>query len=57
MQYALGGIIDLFPAGPGGGYAPEAYRLGFAILLGLQLLALAWFFAGRRALRARAAEG
>ncbi|MDJ0982065.1 MAG: MFS transporter [Kiloniellales bacterium] len=57
VQYALGGVIDLFPAGPDGGYAPEAYQLGFAILLGLQLLALAWFFAGRRALGARAGDG
>ena len=57
VQYALGGIIDLFPPRPEGGYAPEAYRLGFAILLGLQLLALAWFFAGRRALGARAEDG
>ena len=57
VQYALGGIIDLFPAGPDGGYAPGAYRLGFAILLGLQLLALAWFLAGRRALSARADDG
>ena len=54
VQYALGGLIDLFPQDAAGGYAPRAYQVGFAILLGLQGLALLWFFAGRQALRASA---
>ena len=56
VQAALGGLIDLFPPGPEGGYDTEAYRLGFIILLAVQLAGLAWFFAGRRALTARAAD-
>ncbi len=51
VQYAVGGVIDLYPQMSGGGYAPEGYRMAFGIVLGLQLLTVAWFFANRRRLR------
>ena len=48
-QWAIGAIIDLWPAGPDGGYAPDGYRAAFLVMLGLQVLALLWFVAYRRA--------
>lgn len=53
-QFAVGWIIDFFPRAAGGGYAAEAYRLAFAILLGLEIAGLAWFLYAYR--RFRAAE-
>lgn len=48
-QYAMGAIIDLFPAAPGGGYADAAYRTAFGSFLALQAAAFLWFIAaGRR---------
>jgi MFS family permease len=52
VQYAIGAIIDLFPPTATGGYSPEGYRWAFGAFLVLQLLALAWYLAGRRALLA-----
>jgi MFS family permease len=52
VQYAIGAIIDLFPPTTTGGYSPEGYRWAFGAFLVLQLLALAWYLAGRRALLA-----
>ena len=52
VQYAIGAIIDLFPPTTTGGYSPEGYRWAFGSFLVLQLLALAWYLAGRRALLA-----
>jgi MFS family permease len=52
VQYAIGAIIDLFPPTPTGGYSPDGYRWAFGVFLALQLLALAWYLAGRRALLA-----
>jgi MFS family permease len=57
VQYAIGAIIDLFPPTAAGGYSPEGYRWAFGAFLALQLLALAWYLAGRRSLRARADAG
>ncbi len=48
-QWAIGAIIDLWPAGPAGGYAPDGYRAAFLVMLGFQLLGLLWFAAYRRA--------
>ena len=48
-QYAVGGIIDLFPSGPGGTYIPAAYRAAFGTLLALQIVGFLWFlYAFRR---------
>lgn len=55
VQAAVGWVIDLYPRSPTGGYAAEAYRIAFAIVLGLQVIALVWYLANRRLLAA--AEG
>lgn len=47
-QWGIGAVIDLYPAAPGGGYAPAGYATAFAVMLALQLLALAWFLLYRR---------
>ena len=57
VQYAIGAIIDLFPPTASGGYSPEGYRWAFGVFLALQLLALLWYLAGRRSLRAQADAG
>ena len=51
-QYAIGALIDLFPTTAAGGYSPRGYQVGFGAFLIVQLLALAWYLAGRRALPA-----
>jgi len=53
VQYAIGAIIDLFPA-TARGYSPEGYRWAFGASLALQLLSLIWYLTGRRELHARA---
>jgi hypothetical protein len=50
VQYAMGAIIDLFPTTAEGTYSPEGYRWGIGAFLVLQLVALAWYLAGRRRL-------
>ncbi len=58
-QWGIGAIINLWPVGPGGVYAPQGYQAGFAVVLGLQVLALGWFFAAglvRKAKRPRAGK-
>jgi hypothetical protein len=56
-QYAIGGVIDLFPRAPNGNYLPIAYDTAFGIFLTCEVLSLAWFvFAYRRASRAGAAN-
>jgi predicted MFS family arabinose efflux permease len=49
-QYAIGAVIDLFPAPAGGGYSARGYQVAFGAFFALQLLALAWYLPGRRAL-------
>jgi predicted MFS family arabinose efflux permease len=51
-QYAIGALIDLFPATAAGGYSVRGYQLGFGTFFALQLLALAWYLPGHRALLA-----
>ncbi|MEM7042406.1 MAG: MFS transporter [Pseudomonadota bacterium] len=55
-QYAIGGIIDLFPPAADGGYAPRAYQLGFGVFFALQALALIWYAAGFRRLQSAEAK-
>ncbi|MCC7048963.1 MAG: MFS transporter [Alphaproteobacteria bacterium] len=43
LQYAIGGVIDLWPRGAGGGYDPRAYAWAFGLMLALQVAAFAWF--------------
>jgi MFS family permease len=44
VQWAIGAIIDLWPVGENGNYAPAGYRAGFALMLGFQIISLVWFF-------------
>ena len=48
VQFGVGLIIDLWPTGPDGGYAPEGYKAAFAVVCGLIALAFVWFAAGWR---------
>ena len=52
IQYAVGAIIDRFPVTADGRYDPQAYRVAFGALLVVQLIALAWYVANRRVVRA-----
>jgi len=49
-QWAIGAVIDLWPQTADGGYAAQGYQVAFAVMLALQVLALAWYVA-RRAVR------
>jgi predicted MFS family arabinose efflux permease len=53
-QYAIGAIIDLFPTSASGGYDPRGYQVGFGVFFLAQLIALLWYFLGRRSLMAAA---
>jgi predicted MFS family arabinose efflux permease len=53
-QYAIGGVIDLFPQTADGGYSRLGYQVGFGACLIGQLLALAWYLLGRGELRSPA---
>ena len=46
-QAAIGWMLDHWPLTATSGYDPAGYRAAFAILLGLDLAALAWFFLRR----------
>jgi predicted MFS family arabinose efflux permease len=51
-QYAIGALIDLFPTTAAGGYSARGYQVAFGAFFALQLLALAWYLPGHRALLA-----
>lgn len=42
-QYAMGGVLDLWPASTPGAYAPEGYQAAFGGGLVLQIVAWVWF--------------
>jgi sugar phosphate permease len=44
MQYAVGGIIDLWPRDAAGGYAPEGYRAAFGATAVVVTLSLLWYW-------------
>lgn len=50
-QWAMGAVIERWPAAARGAYAPAGYyQVAFGMMLALQILALIWFFvAGRKA--------
>jgi predicted MFS family arabinose efflux permease len=48
IQYAIGGIIGLYPPGPSGGYDPRSYQVAFGVFLALQVVTFAIFLANRR---------
>jgi MFS family permease len=47
-QYLVGWVIERWPETTNGGYAPEAYQVGFSILLIMQAVAFIWFLAARK---------
>ncbi len=47
-QWLVGWIIDRWPTAADGGYAPEGYRWAFALMVALELVALAWYALWRR---------
>lgn len=52
VQYLIGVIIDLYPQTVGGGYPPAAYTVAFGVFFALQIVALGWYLANARHLRA-----
>ena len=52
-QWTIGAIIEIWSVGANGSYAPAAYRTGFAVMLGLQVIALAWFVVASRIIKRR----
>jgi MFS family permease len=46
-QYAIGGVIDLWPTGPSGQYHPTGYQTAFGAALAVQIAGLAWYIARR----------
>lgn len=53
-QWAIGASIDLWPVNADGSCAPAGYRMGFAVMLSLQVIALVWFFISTRIIKHRA---
>lgn len=45
-QYAIGAIINLWPATSSGGYEPVAYQVSFGLFLALQVVTFLWFLLG-----------
>jgi predicted MFS family arabinose efflux permease len=52
IQYAIGGIIGLFPAGAAGGYDPRSYQAAFGVFLALQVATFILYVASRKLFRA-----
>ena len=48
-QWGCGLIINQWPQTASGGYPVVAYQAAITVLLGVQLVCLAWFFVGKRA--------
>jgi len=42
-QWLVGAVIGLWPETVSGGYDPAGYQAGFGLLLGMQVLSVAWF--------------
>jgi MFS family permease len=47
LQYAIGGVIDLWPRTQSGGYDPRGYAWAFGLVLAAQAAAFLWFLVGR----------
>jgi MFS family permease len=43
-QWAIGAIIGLWPQDAAGGYHTNGYRVGFGLVLGLQLITALWYW-------------
>ena len=44
LQWCIGLVVNLFPAGAVGRYAPQGYETAFAIMAGIQVVIIAWTF-------------
>jgi MFS family permease len=44
LQWCIGLVVNLFPAGAVGRYAPQGYETAFAIMAGIQVIIIAWTF-------------
>jgi MFS family permease len=49
LQSALGAVIDLFPQVAAGRYPVEAYRVAFALMIGIEVVTFLWFLVPVRA--------
>ena len=46
-QWLIGAVIGLWPETASGGYQPQGYSAAFLVLIGCQLVAVAWYFTSR----------
>ena len=54
LQWCIGLVVNLFPTGAVGRYAPQGYETAFAIMAGIQVIIIAWtFFALNKAAPAK----
>lgn len=44
LQWCIGLVVNLFPTGAVGRYAPQGYETAFAIMAGIQVIIIAWTF-------------
>jgi hypothetical protein len=44
LQWCIGLVVNLFPTGAVGRYAPQGYETAFAIMAGIQVVIIAWTF-------------
>jgi predicted MFS family arabinose efflux permease len=56
IQYAIGGIIGLYPPGAAGGYDPSSYQVAFGVFLALQIVTFAIFIANRKLFRSASGD-
>ena len=52
IQYAIGGIIGMYPPSAAGGYDARSYQVAFGVFLALQIATFAIFIANRKLFRA-----
>ena len=44
LQWCIGLVVNLFPTGAVGRYAPQGYETAFVIMAGIQIIIIAWTF-------------
>jgi MFS family permease len=48
VQWLIGRVLDLYPRTADGAAASEGYQMAFAMLLGIQVVGMLWYFWARR---------
>jgi hypothetical protein len=48
VQWLIGRVLDLYPRTADGAAASEGYQMAFAMLLGIQVVGMRWYFWARR---------